>query len=253
MWCRYPSDGVSLRRGNLYFEAQQYQLAIVDYQDAVDMSPDESGYFNLGQAYLRTGQLELALDAFRQTTRLNSNHLPAYQRLGEVALQLNHLNTASEAFSRELKLQEEEANLAGQMVAHLNLGRAYRRLGNRRQEAQRQLREAADLAGKLADDLVFTFASFEMGLVSFEEDRMEEAAEHFATAAELFDVLGQPQRSVETGLYLARALNAQSKTAEATQALDDAESRLNAVFDQTKPEDVRLKNELNGLRQTIPA
>jgi uncharacterized membrane-anchored protein YhcB (DUF1043 family) len=81
---------------------------------------------------------------------------------------------------------------------------------------------------------------------------MEEAAEHFATAAELFDVLGQPQKSVETGLYLARTLNAQSKTTEVTQALDDAEKRLNAVFDQTKPEDVRLKNELNALRQSLP-
>lgn len=240
-----------LRRGNLYFEAEQYQLAIVDYQDAVDMSPDESGYYNLGLAYLRTGQTEPALDAFRQTTRLNNKHLPAYQRLGELALDLNYLIDAADAFRRILQIQKEEGNLAGQMVAHLNLGRAFRRMGNRNQEAQRQLNEAADLAGKLADDLVFTSASFELGLLNYEEKQMEKAAEHFATAAELFDVLGEPQRSVESGLYLTRTLNAQGKTAEAVQALDDAESRLNTVFDQTQPEDVRLQNEIIALRPTL--
>ncbi|NIW22587.1 tetratricopeptide repeat protein, partial [candidate division KSB1 bacterium] len=122
-----------LRRGNLLFNTGQYQSAIVDYDEALELERDESGFFNQAQAYLRTGQTELALGALRETVRLNINHLPAYQQLGDLALQLNHYTEAAEAYARVLKLQQEDDNLEGQMNAHLNLGRAYRMLGNRKQ------------------------------------------------------------------------------------------------------------------------
>jgi tetratricopeptide (TPR) repeat protein len=248
-----------LRRGNLLFNSGQYQSAIVDYDEALELERDESGFFNQGQAYLRTGQTELALGALRETVRLNMNHLPAYQQLGDLALQLNHYTEAAEAYTRVLKLQQEDDNLEGQMNAHLNLGRAYRMLGNRKQEALRELKAAADLAGKLANDLVFTAASYEMGLVLFKrepviqtiEEQIEEAAVKFTTSAELFDVLNQPRQSVEAGLYLARALQVQGKTGEALQALEDAQTRLSKVFDRNQPEDNRLQTEINTLSQLI--
>jgi tetratricopeptide (TPR) repeat protein len=240
-----------LRRGNLYFENKDDRLAVVDYQDAVAMSPSAIGYFNLGQTHARLGQSELALDAFHHAVNLNDQYMEAYQRLGELALQTNRSTEAIEAYTQELKLHQAGGNLAGQMVAHLNIGRAYRQLGEHTQEVLIELRQAADLAGKLADDLVFTSASYEMGLVHFGEDEMEEAAENFATSAELFDVLEQPYQSVEAGLFLARAFNAQGKTAEALTALETAEARLNEVANPTQPDHTRLQNEIATLRQTL--
>jgi uncharacterized membrane-anchored protein YhcB (DUF1043 family) len=85
------------------------------------------------------------------------------------------------------------------------------------------------------------------------EEQIEEAAEHFTTSAELFDVLNQPRKSVEAGIYLGRTLLSQGKTAEAAQALDAAEERLNTVFEQSNQEDVRLRTEINTLKQTLNA
>lgn len=250
-----------LRRGNLLFNSGQYQSAIVDYDEALDLERDEGGYFNLAQAYIRTGQTELALSALRETIRLNVNHLPAYQRLGELAFQLNRFSEASEAFAQVLKLQKEADNLEGQMDAHLNLGRSLRMLGSRKQEALRELKTAAELAGKLANDLKFTLASYEMGLVltktepvdQTSDEQIEEAIEHFSTSAELFDVLNLPRRSVEAGIFLARTFLSQGKTAEAQQALEDAKDRLDKVFDRNQPEDNRLQTEITILTQTINA
>lgn len=240
-----------LRRGNLYFEKKDDRLAVVDYQDAVALAPSAVGYFNLGQTHARLGQAELALDAFYHAVRLNDKYLEAYQRLGELALQTNRPEVAIEAYSQELKLHQAGGNLAGQMAAHLNSGRAYRQLGEHTQEALLELRQAADLAGKLEDDLVFTLASFEMGLVHFGEDEMGEAAEKFATSAELFDVLEQPYQSVQASVLLARALNAAGKTAETVQALETAEVRLDEITTPTQPDHARLQNEIETLRQTL--
>ncbi|MFZ0549022.1 MAG: tetratricopeptide repeat protein [Candidatus Promineifilaceae bacterium] len=240
-----------LRRGNLYFEEKDYRRAVIDYQDAVAISPSAIGYFNLGQAHARLNQSELALDAYHHAVSLNDSYMEAYQRLGELALQTNRFDEAIEAYTQELKLHEEGGNLAGQMFAHLNLGRSYRQSESHEQEALRELKQAADLAGRLADDLVFTSASYEMGLVYLSGRQFEEAAENFATSAELFDVLDQPYQSVEAGLLLARTLNAEGKTAEAKTALDTAETRLNGVAAPNQVEQTRLQNEISALRQTL--
>jgi tetratricopeptide (TPR) repeat protein len=241
-----------LKRGNIYFEAGQNQLAVVDYQDAINLSPSPIGYFNLGQTHARLGQAELALDAFHHAIRLNSKYLEAYQRMGEVALQLKRYNEAIDAYSREIKIHQDGGNLAGQMVAHLNLGRAYRLSGNRNQEAQKEFKIAGDLSSKLSDDAIYTTISYEMGLTHYAAREMDKAADIFANSAEIFDIDGKPIQSIEARIYLARALKAQGETAEALQELDLAQEQLDkANLNPANPEVIRLNNEIALLRPTL--
>ncbi len=240
-----------LKRGNLYFESDQNRLAVVDYQDAVNLSPSPVGYFNLGQAHARINQPELALDAFQHAVHLNNKYLEAYQRMGEVALQIKKYNEAIAAYNQEIKLHEDGGNLAGQMIAHLNLGRAFRLSGNRYQEAQREFKLAANLSSKLGDDSLFTTITYEIGLTHFEANEMAEAIDIFANAAEIFDIDGEIRQSVEARIYLARALTAQGRTVEAQKELDLAEQQLadeGTQLDPTNLEDIRLKNEIAALR-----
>jgi tetratricopeptide (TPR) repeat protein len=240
-----------LRRGNLFFEAQQYSQAITDYQAAVALAPDAGGYYNLGVAFQQSNQPENAVEALRSAVRLNDQHLLAYRRLGDLAFELDRLTDAADAYGRELKLLRDEGNLAGQAQAHLSLGRTYRRLADRQRDARRELQQAAEQAEKLTEDLIFTKASFEMGLLHQDAQETAEAVERFTISAELFDVLGRPRAAVEAGLHLARSLQSQGSPAEAIAALDTAEERLTAVFDPLQPGDDRLQKEIETLRQAL--
>lgn len=237
-----------LKRGNLYFEAGQDQLAVVDYQDAVNLSPSPVGYFNLGQAHARLGQAELALDAFHHAIRLNPKYLQAFQRLGEVALQLKRYNDAIDAYTREIKMHQDGGNLAGQMVAHLNLGRAYRE-SKQIEKAHEELQKAANLSTKLSDDAFFTVISYEMGLTHFAAGEMDVAADIFANSAEIFDIDGKPVQSIEARIYFARALTSLKDFSEALEELDLAEDQLNrSGLNPAEADAIRLKNEIAQYR-----
>lgn len=242
-----------LQRGNLLFEEGKNEEALSDYQNAVEISPTPIAYFNLGQTQARLNQPGLALEAFNHAVRLNDEYPEAYQRLGEMAFQLGRYNEAIDAFSRELTLRQENDNKPAQMIAHLNLGRSYRQLKNLSQDAIRELGKAADLGVQLRDDLVFTNASYEMGLTYYEIKEMAKAADQFSTAAELFDVLQPPRRldSAEAGLFYARTLQDQGKTDEALKAITAAENRLNAIVDQSTPGVARVQADLTTLRQSL--
>jgi tetratricopeptide (TPR) repeat protein len=172
--------------------------------------------------------------------------------MGEMALRLGRFREAAEAYLKEIKMHEEGGNLSGQMIAHLNLGRAYRLSGNRNEEAQKEFKVASALSAKLADDAIFTTISTEMGLTHLAANEFEKAADIFANNAEILEIDGKERQSVEARIYLARVLNAQGKKAEALQELDQAEKQLDdAGFDLTNPEDVRLKNDITILRTNL--
>jgi hypothetical protein len=172
--------------------------------------------------------------------------------MGEVALQLKRYSAAIEAYTTEIKLHEDGGNLAGQMIAHLNLARVYRVTGNRFKDAQKEFDLAANLAAKLADDQIFTTISYEKGLTHYEAGEMEEAADIFANSAEIFDIDDKPRESIDARIYLAKALNAQGQTAEALQELNIAQKQLElADFDQANPDGLRLKNEIALLRPLL--
>ena len=232
-----------LHRGNLCLAQNDYQAAMNDYRAATQLAPeDAAAFFNLGVALRQLGQLDVAAAAFGKAVRLNPRHAPAHQELGDVAATLGTFDDAEGAYSTALQLTREAGDRSGQALAHLGLGMLYRRLDNRRLDARRELEQAM----ALAEDLVYTQACFELGLLHMDAGEFEAAITRFKTSAELFDVLGDTRASVEANLQLGRAQLAQQDVAAAAEPLDRAQRELRRVFEPQNPADAQLQRDIEA-------
>ena len=61
-------------------------------------------YYNLGIAYRGAGQASMAVQAYREAIRLNSDFAEAHQNLGNAYLDQNNVRQAKAAFERALEL-----------------------------------------------------------------------------------------------------------------------------------------------------
>ena len=65
-----------LQLGNLYSDQNKYAEAIPEYVRARELSPDLADvHYRLGQAYVHTGQKELAQQSLQVYQRLRAEHL----------------------------------------------------------------------------------------------------------------------------------------------------------------------------------
>jgi predicted Zn-dependent protease len=231
-----------------------YEAAITDYKAATRLAPqDAAAFFNLGTAYQAINDYKAARKAFEDTIQRAPGHAPAFQSLGEAALELGDTKSAETAFSNCIRLTREDDDNSGEAQAHLSLGRLYASLDDRQVDAERELRQAIGLD----EGLVYTEASYELGLLLMAANRLDEAISFFTNSAELFDVLNEPRSSVRANLQLGRAYQAKQNPAAALEALDRASTRLASVFDPLNPEDEQLQQavetERNRLdRQPLP-
>jgi protein O-GlcNAc transferase len=68
----------------------------------------EKPLYNLGELYLRDGNLELALMHFRRATEKNPNFAMGYRGLGKVHLRLGELEASVENFEKALELSPSD-------------------------------------------------------------------------------------------------------------------------------------------------
>ena len=231
-----------LHRGNLYLQQEDYEAAADDYRVAIELAPDNAAaFFNLGIVLQELRQFDAAAQAFRRTIRLNPRHLPAHQELGNAVVEQALLDDAEMAYSTALLLAREAGDRGGQALAHLSLGRLYRRRLGRQTDARRELQQAIELA----EDLVYTQASHELGLLELAEGGLEKAVTLFRTSAELFDVLGDVRASVRANLALGRAYLALQDSAGAAQALEKARQQLGRVFEPLNADDAQLQRDID--------
>jgi tetratricopeptide (TPR) repeat protein len=231
-----------LHRGNLYLLQNDYQSAADDYRAATRLAPDDAAaFFNLGVALRRLDQLDSAAQAFGDAVRLNPRHAPAYQELGDVAAARDLLDEAERAYSQALQLTREAGDSSGQALAHLNLGRLYRRLDGRQADARRELEQALDPS----EDMVYTRAFYELGLMDMDAGEFEAAIARFKPSAELFDVLGDVRASAEANLQLGRAYLALQDEA-AAESLEKARQKLARAFEPQSPGDAQLQREIEA-------
>jgi tetratricopeptide (TPR) repeat protein len=86
---RYPHSAELLNNwANLYLDQQNYEQAILHFQQALAFKPSlVSASYGMGLAYRHSGQLDRAFECFKQAIRLDPGYLNAYLELAQV---LNH-------------------------------------------------------------------------------------------------------------------------------------------------------------------
>jgi tetratricopeptide (TPR) repeat protein/S1-C subfamily serine protease len=115
-----PRAQAYYNRGNLYFNQQKYELALADYNKAIELdSNDAYAYNNRGNLYYDQQKYDLALADFTKAIELNRNFAEAYLGRGVVYYLQQKYELALADFNKAIELDSKLA------MAYYNRGNLY--------------------------------------------------------------------------------------------------------------------------------
>ncbi|TRU24632.1 MAG: serine protease [Microcystis aeruginosa Ma_SC_T_19800800_S464] len=115
-----PRAGWYNHRGNLYSNQQKYELALADYNKAIELNRNYAmAYYNRGVVYYDQQKYELALADYNKAIELDSNDAIAYNNRGVVYYDQQKYELALADYNKAIKLNRNHAN------AYYNRGNLY--------------------------------------------------------------------------------------------------------------------------------
>jgi Flp pilus assembly protein TadD len=165
-----PGDFYS--KGEANYKAGKYEAAAKDLREAVRLSPDwEDPHYVLALALTELGQLQEAIEEFKQVVRLAIKDQPkilSFYNMGNAYADLGEYQKAIASYNQAIKLNENSSNPQPLSKPHNNLGLAYAALG--------QLTEAIsefNLAVQLKPD--YAEAHYNLGVAYLQLGKKDEA------------------------------------------------------------------------------
>ncbi len=109
----YSHDAVAYKnRGNACLEIGDYQGAIADYTQAIDINPNYiDAYYCRGNAYYDLEKYEDAIADYTQIIKINFNYVEAYYNRGNAQLALGDKQNAIEDFQKAANLYWQEGKI----------------------------------------------------------------------------------------------------------------------------------------------
>jgi tetratricopeptide (TPR) repeat protein len=106
--------------GCKYENSQSYREAIEAYKESLRMDPNfPDAYINLGVVYYKLGKYSDAIEAFKEAAKVEPNSLLVYRKLGTAYIIRGAYSEAVDAFRKAIDIEPNNAE------AHFNLGIAY--------------------------------------------------------------------------------------------------------------------------------
>ncbi|WP_045356369.1 trypsin-like peptidase domain-containing protein, partial [Microcystis aeruginosa] len=100
-----PRAAWYLNRGNLYSDLQKYELALSDYNKAIDINPNYAGaYNNRGILYKDLQKYELALSDYNKAIDINPNFAMAYNNRGNLYSDLQKYELALSDYNKAIDI-----------------------------------------------------------------------------------------------------------------------------------------------------
>ncbi|MBD0254522.1 MAG: tetratricopeptide repeat protein [Cytophagales bacterium] len=125
--------------GNTLYDLGKYDEAIAKYKQAVELNPnDANAYNNWGNAFFKLRKYEEATAKYKRAIDLDPNHAKGYNNWAVVLLRLGNFKEATAKCKRAIELDPDYAN------AHYNWGNALFNL-SRFEEATAKYKRAIDL------------------------------------------------------------------------------------------------------------
>jgi lipoprotein NlpI len=99
------------RRGNAYNEQGDYDRAIDDYNEALQLNPKHANALsNRGVAYGHKGEYDLAIQSYDEALRLNPRHLNALYNRGNAYTRKGEYDRAAQDYDQVLQLNPKHTN-----------------------------------------------------------------------------------------------------------------------------------------------
>ncbi len=97
-------------RGNTYQRLDQYERAIADYDQAIQLAPDRAGaYTDRGTAYQNLNRHQRAIADYDQAIRLDPDHALAYSNRGNSYQDLGQYQRAMADYNQAIRADPENA------------------------------------------------------------------------------------------------------------------------------------------------
>jgi len=199
-----PSAAGYYNLGNALVKQGRIDEAIESYQQALQLDPSYPvAHYGLGNTFAQQGKLEDAKHHLRGAVRLDPNFAEAHNNLGNALARLGELRDAIEHFRKALELDPVLAE------THFNLGNALVQTGHL-EEAIGHLQRAVKINPRYAE------AHHNLGRVVAARGDLGKAIEHFREAVRVRPDVAEAHES------LGRALAQQGKRDEAIQHYQEA-------------------------------
>ena len=115
-----PRTAFYYNRGNLYDEQGEVELAIADYNQAIEINPEiAEAYINRGLLYNEQGKVELAIADYNQAIEINPQFAEVYNNRGLLYVEQGEVELAIADYSQAIEINPQFAE------AYINRGNLY--------------------------------------------------------------------------------------------------------------------------------
>ena len=123
-----PDAGKLFNEGNALLKAGNYNGALEKYDAALKIEKDYRIYYQKGISLRKSNKNEEAKNAFEESLKLNPNFEASYNALGGVYFSMGNFTKSIEKFEKILEMKNVKANVKDKVKSNMAL--AYSRLGN---------------------------------------------------------------------------------------------------------------------------
>jgi len=176
-WQQDQADS-HLNIGQAYLGSERYNEALKEFLQAEEFAPrDPKVHYYIGASYYMKGMSDKAIDEFNKAISYDSNYSEAHNFLGTIYLEKGLWDKAIESLKQAL------SNIVYDTPdkALFNMGRAYHGKGDYGM-ALSKYNEARNTKPNTVPPVLI---EQHMGMASFAQGKIEEAAKHFKKAIEL--------------------------------------------------------------------
>jgi Flp pilus assembly protein TadD len=166
------ADKLFLKGNNLYAE-QKYEEAIQSYNEALELSQSQWGYyFNLGLAYKKSGKKEDAVTTFKKALEMNPESYSINKELGQLLALEKNYEEAKNYFAKASEISDDDPE------AFYNLGVCLTNLGDQEGALTAFLKTTA-----FKED--YADAYYQIGTLYINQNNVEEAIKNLEKFLEL--------------------------------------------------------------------
>jgi serine/threonine protein kinase/Tfp pilus assembly protein PilF len=228
---------------------QDSAKAVELYKQIVQAVPDADKAYvlvDLGRAYENNNDVKAAIESYKEASSRNSQYATAYLHLGIVYGQKGELDQALESFRQAESIYQALGNLEGRAEVAFQRGFLYNKRNNLPQ-AKTELEQALNLA-KANDNKSQTIKTLlQLCSVAFDEGETARSTEYAQQAIELAQKSGMENLSTRGLIDLGNSFLVRGKQAEAEDYLGQALAA--AVRSKARRNEARARVAMASLRQ----